>query len=143
MVLAGVTLTRVDWYAWVREAAGSDSQARIAARIGVDPTTISLWQKRSPAVKDVVAFARAYGRPIPEALQRAFGLTAEELGVEVVDDPVRLSNDQLAAALREAARRLEGGGGRSRRLKDQQAAVKRERQERAQGPEPSRKSRDS
>jgi hypothetical protein len=52
----------------------------------------------------VLAFAREYGRPLPEVLMQAYGLTAEELGVAVSMDPARLSNDELVS---EVARRLQ------------------------------------
>lgn len=98
MTFGGVTLTRVDWYAYVRRVAGSDSDMRIAARIGVTQSTVSRWRDRSPNARHVIEFARQYGRPIPEALMEAYGLTSADLG-QAEPDPGAFSNAQLLAQL--------------------------------------------
>ena len=106
MMLKGITLTRVDWYAYVRRIAGADSDMRIAARIGVTQSTVSRWRDRSPNAVHVIEFARAYqdrGASVPDALMAAYGVTPDELGVPVSMDPHTLSADVLIA---EVARRL-------------------------------------
>lgn len=141
MVSGGTTLTRVDWYGYVRQWAGDDSAQTIGSNIGISLTTVTRWQTRAPSARDVIQFARCYGRPVPEALMAAFGVTPEELGVDVVDDPGRLSNDQLLEELR---RRLDRGkDDRSRKMVRDQQAVKRQRQSRDQSRNVSRNLRDS
>lgn len=95
---SGITLTRVDWYAYVRRIAGADSDMKIAARIGVTQSTVSRWRDRSPNARHVIEFARQYGRPIPEALIEAYGLSAADLE-QTEPDPGALSNAQLLAQL--------------------------------------------
>jgi len=97
MMLGTTTVSRVSFYEWVRDVAG-ESNARIAAKIGVDPSTVGGWQHRDPKARDVITFAKAYGRPITEALRQAFELTADDLD-QSEPDPYTLSNAQLLAQL--------------------------------------------
>lgn len=102
------TVPAVTFHDWVREVAGDDSYETIGAKVGTTGNTVRSWKHTAPAARFVIAFAREYGRPIPEAFMQAYGLTAEELGVEVVDDPRRLTNDQLVEELRRRLTDAEG-----------------------------------
>lgn len=143
MIGGVVTVSAVTFHDWVRSTAGHDSYETIAAKIGTTGNTVRSWKSTAPAARFVIAFARVYGVPIPEAFMQAYGLTADELGVTVSPDPRRLSNDELVS---EVARRIKGDGaqpepasepqaGRSRRLKDEQRKRKVRQQGRAEGPD--------
>lgn len=96
-MLGTTTVSRVSFYKWVRGVA-NESNARIAAKTGVDPSTVGGWQHRDPKARDVINFAKAYGLSIPEVLRQAYGLTAGDLD-QSEPDPHALSNAQLLAQL--------------------------------------------
>jgi hypothetical protein len=107
-MLGTVTVPSVTFHDYVRqvarEAGRPEANGKIAASIGTTENTVRDWQHNQPTIRWVLAFAREYGRPIPEVLMQAYGLTADELGVPVSMDPSRLSNDELVS---EVARRLQ------------------------------------
>ena len=70
------------WWDYVEQVAGGDTLSEMARRTGISSTTIPRWRRTSRRVDagDVIAFARAYGRPPLEALVVAGYLTPEEAG---------------------------------------------------------------
>lgn len=101
---------RIRWSSYVDATSDGVRNSEIARRAGVDPATVGRWRSGStdPNPRQVVAYARAFGRPPVEALIAAGYLTAEEAEVPVAVAPA----DPLAAVstgrlLREALRRVE------------------------------------
>lgn len=87
---------------------GDKTQKAVAKRVGVDPSTIGRWLKgQDPTVKGVLAVAKAYGRPLMEALFVAAGLPLEEIGnVKGVEFTKSIEDYPDAEVLGELARRL-------------------------------------
>lgn len=101
-------MEHMTWWAYVQQAA-AESNANIARRIGVTPSSISRWGRGSlPDPEQAAAFARAYGRPVLEAFIAAGFLTAEEAGEKPSAPPslASLGDDEL---LEEIRRRMQGG----------------------------------
>lgn len=87
-----------------------ERQIDIAARTGIDQTTISRWlsgEQKSITPRSVALFARGYDRPVLEGFVVAGFLTESEAGLKLSDvfinDAHRLSDAELA---REVQRRL-------------------------------------
>lgn len=85
-----------------------ERQIDIAARTGIDQTTISRWlssEQKSITPRSVALFARGYEKSVLEAFVYAGFLTEREAGLKISDvvDPHQLSNTAL---LREVERRL-------------------------------------
>lgn len=94
------------WWQYVQSVAGGDQQNAIARRLGVDQSTVSRWKASGIPGKpeNVVALARAYGRPVLEAFVAAGFLSKEDAGATVtVPDIGQLSDDDL---LSEVKRRM-------------------------------------
>lgn len=93
------------WWEYVKEVAGSGaSNASIARRTGIGQDVISRWSEGQPPRFDKLKmFARAYERPLLEALYRVGFLEEGDLGGEVHAGAGDLTNDQL---VREVERRL-------------------------------------
>ena len=78
----------MDWAAYVKHVIGDDRQKQVAAKTGIDQTTISRWlspsseetHRRTP--QSVSALARGYGRSVLEAFVVAGFITEEEAGVK-------------------------------------------------------------
>lgn len=90
-----------DYVAWVAEG---QSQVEIASKVGVDKATVWRWKDRRAKTDGAtaIAFARAYGRPVLEALVAAGLITQAESEVRVVHvpvDPSTMSPDELQAEL--------------------------------------------
>lgn len=71
------------WAEYVVDHIGTDKQAEVAARTGIQQSTISRWLRPNPpqpSAPNVVAFARAYGLPPVEALVAAGVISAAEAG---------------------------------------------------------------
>lgn len=104
MKLTVSTVLGVSFHDYVRRVArdrfGEESDEKIARRLDTTGKTVGSWQTSAPAARYVIKFAHAYGIPMPEAFMQAYGLTAEELGVQVSPDPAVLSNEQLIEELR-------------------------------------------
>ncbi|WP_306365408.1 helix-turn-helix transcriptional regulator [Nocardia sp. CC227C] len=84
------------------------SQRQMAAEIGLNPSTITLWFNdagRTPDRKAVRAIAEKFGRPISEVLIKAGYATAEELGMSA-DRIDPLTDAELIQTLRERLDRL-------------------------------------
>lgn len=83
------------------QVAGSATPSEIARRVGLTPSSVSRWQISTPKPETAAAFARAYGRPLLEALIAAGVLTAEEAGVtEIAADLTSVTIDDLLAEIR-------------------------------------------
>lgn len=96
------------WWQYVERVTGGASQVVIAAATGVDKTTVWRWKadKAKPRPEVAIQLARAYQRPIAEALAAAGTITPEEAGVtEVIVKmgPSELDDDDL---IREVRRRM-------------------------------------
>lgn len=70
------------------EVSGDDSTYKISEKMGgkAKPSTVARWQTTQPDGPNVSAFARAYQRPVQEALVAAGIITPEEAqGVDLAD----------------------------------------------------------
>lgn len=99
------------WIDYVRSVIEpGERQIDIAARTGIDQTTISRWlsgEQKSITPRSVALFARGYGRPVLEGFVVAGFLTESEAGLKLSDvfvvDVHRVSDAALA---QEVQRRL-------------------------------------
>lgn len=102
-----ITVLGMSWWQYVVRVAATSEQKQIAEKSGIGTTVISRWHqsKNEPSAKNVITFARAYGRPPIEALIAAGFLRPEEAGgqVELYTSLKRVDADAL---LREIGRRL-------------------------------------
>jgi hypothetical protein len=99
--LVSITVTRMEWYSYVwrvAAAAGDKTGKDIAVAVGVDQSTVSRWQTRDPAPRDVLKFAQHYKVPIAEALVNAYDIAPADLG-QRDPSPAGLSNAALVAEL--------------------------------------------
>ncbi|VEW13511.1 Uncharacterised protein [Brevibacterium casei] len=99
----------MNWNDYVARVAEGETQATIAAKLGVSGPTVSRWKKFGPRPENVSTFARAYGRPVLEAFVAAGYLTPEEAGETPTAAPslASLTDDEL---VRELTRRLKKAG---------------------------------
>lgn len=75
------------WAEYVRDTAGGERQIDIAARTGLDQTTISRWlngEMRALTARSVTLFARGYDRPVLEAFVLAGLIDSEDAQARVV-----------------------------------------------------------
>lgn len=98
------------WSKYIDATCNDAKNTEIARKVGVDPATVGRWRTGStdPNPRQVVAYARAFGRSAAEALVAAGYLTADEVGVPIQDvsaDP--LAGTATTQLLREAIRRIE------------------------------------
>lgn len=101
----------MQWIEYVGQVAKGDSQAAIGAKAGVDSSTVFRWGKGlAPKPETVVAFARAYSRPVLEAFVAAGFLTAEDAGERPVGRPdiSQFDLDELLAEIRKKFVELAG-----------------------------------
>lgn len=92
------------WWEYVQRITDGASQADIARTLGIDTTTVWRWRadKAKPGLEAAIELARAYGRPVAEALAALGAITAEEAAVtEVVVKrrPQDLADDELLEVL--------------------------------------------
>lgn len=77
-----VIMTDYGWPAYVRQIAAGLTQAQIAKKTGeVSTSNVGRWMRGElgkPDAENVIAFARAFGRPPAEALAAAGYLRADE-----------------------------------------------------------------
>jgi len=113
-------MTETTWWTYVQSVAGEitargNTAKAVADRAGFDKSAITRWKQGMNADPTfVVKFARAYGRPVVEALTAAGLITAEEADITTVTVGVsaaltEASNEEI---LGELGRRLsvsEGG----------------------------------
>lgn len=73
------------WWNYVQAVAGDVQAKEIADAVGIDKSNVTRWKQGSrPAVEFVLKFARAYGRPVVEALAESGFITDEEAGLREV-----------------------------------------------------------
>ncbi len=98
-------MDKMTWWDYVQTVAGGAEQREIADRAGFDKSALTRWKNGSNADPlFVVKFARAFGRPVTEALAASGLITAEESGITVVTAGVaealrEATNDELLAEL--------------------------------------------
>lgn len=95
-------LERVTWNQYIRTIAKGHTNVEISKRTGIGPSTISRWGH--PKATDVITFARAYNRPVAEALIAADYITAAEADAEVsytVQKTEEISNARLVELITE------------------------------------------
>lgn len=91
----------MSWWEYVQRVAGTATQTAIADRTGIAQSSINRWRNTSPKPENAVAFARAYRRPVLEALIEAGVITADEAKLtEVPADASKLDTDALLAEIR-------------------------------------------
>lgn len=94
------------WYRYVTRVTGGAPATEVADRAGFDKSAMTRWKKGMGAdAPFVVKFARAYGRPVAEALAAAGLITAEEAAITEIqvgaDEALRIAtDDELLAELR-------------------------------------------
>lgn len=97
-------LVLMNWWNYVQEHTGGDTQEKIARRVDISTPSVGRWQRGTPKPENVAAFARAYDRPVLEAFIAAGFLTEEEAKARIVIDktvsPQSFSNEQLVNEIR-------------------------------------------
>ena len=92
------------WADYTRRITAGATQAEIAARTGIEQSSISRWRqgRNTPRAELVVAFARSYDRNPVEALIVAGYLDRNEVGgvIELETSLSAVSTDQLLDELR-------------------------------------------
>jgi transcriptional regulator with XRE-family HTH domain len=91
------------WWAYVQTVAGDVQAKEIADRAGFDKSAVTRWkQGGNPDPLFAVKFARAFGRPVVEALAAGGLITPEEADMrEVAVGVSDLTNEELLDELRE------------------------------------------
>lgn len=94
------------WWQYVERISGGATQVAIGAAAGVDKVTVWRWkaERATPSAEVVIRLARAYGRPVVEALVASGTITAEEADVtEVIVEASRtdLTDDELISEMHE------------------------------------------
>lgn len=90
------------WWQYVERVTAGATQVAIAQATGVDKATVWRW-KKSPGPEAAIRIARAYKRPIAEALAASGAITADEAGVKEVTvtiAPSDLDDEDLIRELR-------------------------------------------
>lgn len=101
----------MDWTTYVRRVVGTDTQTQVAAKTGINQTTISRWlnpdaaEGRRLSSQAVAAFARGYDRKVVEAFVVAGFLTPAEANM-TTSEPVDLSEVPRDELLAEIQRRM-------------------------------------
>lgn len=73
------------WWEYVSRISADAARKDVAAAAQIDVSALSRWKAGdTPRAENVIALARAYGRPVDEAMIAAGYFTVEDL----VDDPV-------------------------------------------------------
>lgn len=98
---------RETWWGYVQRIAGHVPHKDIAAKVQLHSSRLTGWQKgERPSAEAAAEFARAYRRPVLEALVIAGYVRADETGGDVIEVGVSLrewSDDDL---VREVMQRL-------------------------------------
>lgn len=105
------SLTPMTWSDYVRHTIGTDQQVDAARRTRVDQTTISRWVRGGQAgrAENVVKFARAYQRPVLEALVVAGFISESEARAQVtITKRENPSDEQLLELIAARLRRDQG-----------------------------------
>lgn len=86
------------WWDYVQKVTGGASQTAIAEKAGISQSSVNRWKTVIPKSENVIAFAKAYGRPPLEALQEAGLVSDEDIALtQVPIDYENLSDTELAA----------------------------------------------
>lgn len=94
------------WWLYIREVAGDAQLKEIADRVGIDKSNVTRWKNGArPAADFAVSFARAYGRPVVEALVAGSYITEAEAELRTV--PVGVGDLKEVDLARELLARLE------------------------------------
>lgn len=103
------------WWEYVDRISGGAEQKTVAEAAGITAGQVSRWSDgHNPNAKNVIQFARHYGRPPTEALVAAGYMNQDEVaGISILDVSVRgMSSDALAREIgglvRELRRRIPG-----------------------------------
>jgi hypothetical protein len=67
------------WWEYVQRVTGRASQSEIARKLGLAPSAVNRWQHTGPKPVNVSEFARAYGRPVTEAMIAAGYMTEADI----------------------------------------------------------------
>lgn len=95
-----------EWWSYVVQVAGDVQYKEIADRAGFDKSNVTRWKQGANADPlFVVKFARAYGRPVAEALVASGLITSQEASVTEVRVGIQdaldsASDEELIDALR-------------------------------------------
>lgn len=89
------------WWEYVQRVAAGETATEIARRISVDRSAITRWKNGSGAdPRFAVSFARAYSRPVTEALVACSLIAEAEAGIQVARaHPGDLTHRELIAEL--------------------------------------------
>lgn len=98
------TIEPMTWRQYLETLTAGESASAVARRIGVDQSTVSRWRRGTTGgvtAERAAELARAYGRPVLEALVAAGFLSPDEAGTAPAPRPTLepFSDHDLAAAL--------------------------------------------
>jgi hypothetical protein len=71
---------RMTWWDYVQQVTGGASQAEIAHRLGISPSSVGRWKTSDPKPESVRTFAVEYRRPVAEAFVAAGYLQPADIG---------------------------------------------------------------
>jgi len=96
------------WWQYVERVSAGATQVAIADATGVETSTVWRWKagKAKPKPEVAIRLARAYGRPITEALAASGAITHDEAGVTEVVVERSLSDLDDEDLIREVRRRM-------------------------------------
>lgn len=88
------------WAEYVERVTGGATQTAIAEKVGMSQSAIGRWRTVTPKPEAVTAFARAYDRPVLEALVAAGYVSGDDATLTEIHTTARdLSDDELIAEL--------------------------------------------
>jgi transcriptional regulator with XRE-family HTH domain/predicted GIY-YIG superfamily endonuclease len=104
VIVTAETAGQSVWWDYVKDVTRGAQQSEIAEKTGITATTISRWKTAAHGTRpeNVTAFARAYDRPVLEALVAAGFLSADEAKVTEVSlprDPSQMDSAALATEI--------------------------------------------
>lgn len=93
------------WWQYLQRITDGATQVAIAAAADVDKTTVWRWKadKASPSPEVAIRLARAYDRPVTEALVASGAITADEANITeitVAGKPADFDDDALVDEIR-------------------------------------------
>jgi hypothetical protein len=90
----------VPWLDYVARITENQSAAGIGKRIGLAASSVTRWSDDNPPKPaNISKFCRAYGRPVFEGMVAAGYIPSEEIASAFVEDPSRLSDEELGRAI--------------------------------------------
>jgi transcriptional regulator with XRE-family HTH domain len=98
------------WWQYLERITDGARQTAISRAAGVDKSTVWRWKadKATPSPEAAIRLARAYGRPVAEALVASGAITAEEASITEVareNTPADLDDDELIEEVRRRMQR--------------------------------------